>query len=139
MNDQFFAKKIFLFLFFALFSTLFFSLTFNLVLDFFFNIKIDDLNLKFFSGEEIINSKIINIFKLQTLFNTLGMFLIPSLFYFFFFKKKFYLSFKRFKFKYRDIVLLITICLLSFPVVERLHQINILLNPPDFLSEIINQ
>ncbi len=139
MNDKFFAKKIFLFLFFALFSALFFSLTFNLVLDFFFNIKIDDLNVKFFSREEIINKKTINIFKLQALFNTLGMFLIPSLFYFFFFKKWHYLSFKRFNFRYRDIFLLITVCLLSFPVVERLHQINILLNPPSFLSETINQ
>jgi membrane protease YdiL (CAAX protease family) len=31
------------------------------------------------------------------------------------------------------------VCLLSFPITERLQQINILINPPDFLEEYTNQ
>jgi len=138
MNDKLFTKKIFLFLIFILFSVLFFNLFFGIVLSFVFDINVEDFVRKI-QNKETLNINYLKSLKLNSFLNTLSVFLLPSLFYFFFFKKTYFLSLKRFKFNYRNLLLLLTTCLLSIPIVFKLQQINMSIELSYFFGEKINQ
>ena len=138
MNDKLFTKKIFLFLIFILFSALFFNLFFGIALSFVFDINVEDFVRKI-QNKEVLSINYLKALKLNSFLNTLSVFLLPSLFYFFFFKKTYFLSIKRFAFNYRNLLLLLTICLLSIPVVSKLQQINMSIDLSYFFGEKINQ
>ena len=138
MNDKLFTKKIFLFLIFILFSVLFFNLFFGIALSFVFDINVEDFVRKI-QNKEVLSINYLKALKLNSFLNTLSVFLLPSLFYFFFFKKTYFLSIKRFEFNYRNLLLLLTICLLSLPVVSKLQQINMSIDLIGFFGEKINK
>ena len=138
MNDKLFTKKIFLFLIFILFSALFFNLFFGIALNFVFDINVEDFMRKI-KNKEVLSVNYLKALKLNSFLNTLSVFLLPSLFYFFFFKKTYFLSIKRFEFNYRNLLLLLTICLLSLPVVSKLQQINMSIDLIGFFGEKINK
>lgn len=138
MKDKLFTKKIFLFLIFTLFSVLFFNLFFGIVLNFILDINVEDFVRKI-QNKETLNINYLKGLKLNSFLNTLSIFLLPSLFYFFFFKKNHFLSIKRFSFNYRNLLLLLTICLLSMPVVSKLQQINMSIDLSFLFGENINQ
>ena len=138
MNDKLFTKKIFLFLIFILFSVLFFNLFFGIALSFVFDINVEDFVRKI-QNKEVLSINYLKALKLNSFLNTLSVFLLPSLFYFVFFKKTYFLSIKRFEFNYRNLLLLLTICLLSLPVVSKLQQINMSIDLIGFFGEKINK